>query len=1011
MYMSDPESLRIPSDSLKENPISSGTQVQTSSATPFEESQKTFVDSNLPIPSSPMQTLRVGRYELGEEIARGGMGVIYRAWDINLNRPLVLKVLLAEIARVPGMLQRFLSEAQLTAQLQHPGIVPIHEQGMLPDGRPYMAMKLIQGRTLADLLAERLSCKQDLLRFLQIFQSIAQTVAYAHSKRVIHRDLKPLNLMVGAFGEVQVMDWGIAKRLLHQPRESNESTHAEPTPSSHTVVSGGLDTVAGSVIGTLAYMSPEQARGEIDKLDQRSDVFALGAILCEVLTGYPPYVGQTMDSLRTLAVHGDLAEAFRRLDVSEADLELKEWTKRCLAPLVEERPFDAAQVAEAVQTYLANVQERLRAAELERVRVQAQAIEERKRRKIQLILVLCLFVVVLGIGKFFVDQANLRSITARDVNGAIELTRERMRSSKDKDLADDPDLWREKLSSALAALQTAEGLLRSGNPTDDLRQRVDELRSEWEEADRLCNLIAELDRIRMSGIDLISRKWKYTHIQQQYEQAFRNNGWEILGPNLEAMVAILRQHPRRHQFRPILDDWLATLTEIEPKTRLEKLIQLTYPLDHFENRFKKAVQDKDEIGLTRLVNDPEMKKYLAWDGEWFAFLLHKGGYSDLAISLLETALRQHPDSFWLHWRLGVTCFHSQPVRKERGVRSFQVCVALRPRSAPARNNLGVALYENNDLNGAIAEYRQAIDLDPQLAEAYGNLGDVLRKLNDLDGAIVALCKATELDPQNAIAFYNLGVALSDKKDHPGAIIQYQKAIERDPTLFQAYGNLAFSLRRLRKWDEALVAYKEAHKYAHPNRQLQQDIQEEIETTKLLAKLDQKLSLILKGEAHPSNPEERIALAEICLTYRPLPKTAVRFYQEAFDADGKLPHDFLSGYRYDAACAATRAASGDGEDSNDLDEQAKAKLRQQAYSWLKADLTEWKKLVDPNKPEVLQQILQQMQNWLQDSDLSSIREKKSLEALPEAERKEWQTFWTEVEELITKTKPPSKKEKL
>src|SRR5262249_15181745 len=156
-----------------------------------------------------------------------------------------------------GLARRFLDEARLTAQLQHPGIPPVHDAGTLPDGRPFFAMKLIKGRTLATLLAERKDPAEDLPRFLGIFEQVCQTVAFAHSRGVIHRDLKPSNVMVGAFGEVQLMDWGLAKLLGTPVEEDSEHSTLLVTQAP------GLSSQAGTVLGTPGYMAPEQALGQV----------------------------------------------------------------------------------------------------------------------------------------------------------------------------------------------------------------------------------------------------------------------------------------------------------------------------------------------------------------------------------------------------------------------------------------------------------------------------------------------------------------------------------------------------------------------------------------------------------------------------------------------------------------------------------------------------------------------------------------------------------------------------
>ena len=165
-----------------------------------------------------------GRLQLFGEIARGGMGAVLKGRDTDLGRELAVKVLLDRHRDDPDLVRRFVEEAQIAGQLQHPGIVPVYDLGTFADHSPYFSMKLVRGRTLAELLQGRSSPDQDRPRFLGIFEAVCQTMAYAHARGVIHRDLKPSNVMVGSFGEVQVMDWGLAKVL----PPSAGSTTAQP---------------------------------------------------------------------------------------------------------------------------------------------------------------------------------------------------------------------------------------------------------------------------------------------------------------------------------------------------------------------------------------------------------------------------------------------------------------------------------------------------------------------------------------------------------------------------------------------------------------------------------------------------------------------------------------------------------------------------------------------------------------------------------------------------------------
>ena len=320
-----------------------------SSTPPGSDTPHTRYDADECQPEPPVLE-HLGRFEVHGEIGRGGMGAVLRGRDPALGRDLALKVLLDNHHGDAGVLRRFHEEAQIGGQLQHPGLVPVHELGTDGD-RPFFAMKLVEGRTLAGLLKERPSTADGLPRFLGIFEQVCQAIGYAHSRGVIHRDLKPSNVMVGAFGEVQVMDWGLAKVIGGPSTKSTADTKQNIRTAPGDCA--GSESRAGSVMGTPAYMPPEQARGEIDHLDHRSDVFGLGAILCEILTGKPPFTGRDANDVVQRAGRGDVAEAFTRLDGCGVDAELVGLAKACLAPLRAIRPgYNSGRVSFLVESGL-----------------------------------------------------------------------------------------------------------------------------------------------------------------------------------------------------------------------------------------------------------------------------------------------------------------------------------------------------------------------------------------------------------------------------------------------------------------------------------------------------------------------------------------------------------------------------------------------------------------------------------------------------------------------------------
>jgi WD40 repeat protein len=281
----------------------------------------------------------------------------------------------------------------------------------------------------------------DHARFLGIFEQVAQTVAYAHARGVIHRDLKPSNVMVGAFREVQVMDWGLAKVLKEGGVADDERSQTPPNEVSvvRTVRSGSeVDaSQAGSVLGTPAYMSPEQAAGDLDAVDERADVFGLGSILCEILTGRPAYTGRTGHEILRKAARGDTTDALARLGASGADPDLRALAGDCLAVEPRDRPRDAGVVAARLTAHLGEVQEKLRSSELARVEAYARAEEaqhtavaaqarlraERKGRRLTMALAASVFAVA-GIAMVAANQYRLIAHQKERLrNEAVELAR------------------------------------------------------------------------------------------------------------------------------------------------------------------------------------------------------------------------------------------------------------------------------------------------------------------------------------------------------------------------------------------------------------------------------------------------------------------------------------------------------------------------------------------------------------------------------------------------------------
>ncbi len=286
------------------------------------------------------------RYEILDGLGEGGVGTVYRARDRDLGREVAVKVLLPKHLGNPDLIRRFSNESKIIGYLQHPGIAHVYQSGNCADGRPFYVMKLVDGETLADLLKQHEEGTVSLSRLLRVFSDVCQAIAYTHSCGIIHLDLKPRNVMVGAFGEVHVMDWGLANSVRAEVSKLI-GLHSEATHFGD-VVQLNMDYKT-SIRGTLPYMSPEMARGE--RVGRAADIFGLGAILCEILTGSPPFSGKSKREMFRHALVGEMGDALASLAATDSDSALVRLAKRCLAPLAEDRPESAHELVAELSSY------------------------------------------------------------------------------------------------------------------------------------------------------------------------------------------------------------------------------------------------------------------------------------------------------------------------------------------------------------------------------------------------------------------------------------------------------------------------------------------------------------------------------------------------------------------------------------------------------------------------------------------------------------------------------------
>jgi serine/threonine-protein kinase len=1004
-----------------------------------------------------------GRYQLLGEIARGGMGVVLKGRDPDLGRDLAVKVLKAELAGRPAAERRFVEEAQVGGQLQHPGVVPVYELGRFADGRPYFTMKLVRGQTLAALLAERPTPDADRGRFLKVFEQVAQAVAFAHSKGVVHRDLKPANIMVGSFGEVQLMDWGLAKVLPHGgPADEDLASRGCQPPGTEELIrtarsGSGPETQAGSVLGTPAFMPPEQAGGEIDKLDERADVFGLGAVLCVVLTGEPPYTGKDAEAVRQLAVRGELADAFARLAACGADPELVGLCKRCLAPKPADRPRQAGEVAAAVSVYLAGVEERARRAEVERAAAEVRAAEERKRRKVQLALGLAVAAVVglAGTGLWWRDRlAAEREREQAAARHSLEITLDRAADA----------LVKNNLPAADASLDRAAELLGAA-VAPELRGRYDDLR-----ADR--QLVAELDRVWSRSNVLLDERTpgKTRHrsglwfdeeaARQGYPAALAAHGLAVGNADPAELATRIGRSPVRDRVVDALDDWLP-VARPEDRPRLGDLLARVDP-DPARNAVRGAYIEPKRFEALFAAPPAESALRVAARAAVAAPVTDK-----LALVVLRAAVARHPDDFRTQYAAGARALRADPAA---AVGHFRAALALRPDDPATVHGLGLVLHFAGKSPEAAPLFLRAIEIDPSFAAAYLNLADAIKLGADPAPAVAHFEREIARDPQQPMAHFGLGMVLRDSpqpSDRERAVAAFRRVIELDGTFALAHHYLGYVLNGPKNREERMQCYRRAialdPDFAFPHYNLALDLRAGGDTPGAVAELREALRLFpehthslwvlaqtlagqndLRGAAEhllkvieinprfsvaypllgqvlrrAGRPDEAAAVYRKCVELFPTWEAgydglmralsqqgayagAVRVYQDVvLRGVPNWSAEVRRALRYNAACSAVRAGTGQGRDAPSPADRGV--FRRQALDWLTADLAETRRRAAADRAATHRR----MRHWFGDPDLVSVRDREELEKLPIDERVGWVKLWAEVRDLRDATAPREK----
>jgi serine/threonine-protein kinase len=663
-------------------------------------------------------------YELEEVLGRGGMGVVYKARHLRLNRTVALKMLLAGAYAGPEERERFAREAEAVANLRHANIVQVYDVGD-HEGRPYFTMEYLEGGSLAQSLAGQ---PQPARAAAEMTALLAQAVQVAHEGGIVHRDLKPANILLTAGGTPKIADFGLAR---------------------HFEAASGL-TLSGARVGTPSYMAPEQALGKARTVGPAADLYSLGALLYEMLTGRPPFRGETAAETELQVITQDPVTPWRLNPRVPPDLETI--CLKCLHKEPARRYATAAALADDLQRFQRGEPIAARPASL--LERSGRLIRRHPTQFAVLAAGVLFALMLLGAGFWWLwHQARLRDAVEADLKALADF-QERAR-------------WEE----ARTALALAQARLGNGGPADLQRKLAD--------ARRDFDLVTRLDAIRLSRVTGGELKFYKRQADQEYQTAFRKAGLgEVLDPPAP-VAAAARTSAVREALMAALDDWALCTTD---KNRRNWLLEVARQAD------ADAAQ-----GWSERIRDPA-----AWESRAVLSDLAQNVPADRSVSLLlalgerlkalggdatpllKRIQKEHPADFWANLVLGNALLPSEPWEASG---YYRAALARRPDAAVGYCAVGDSLRQHKALAEACEYYHKALQLDPGYARGHSNLGLTLEAQNQLEQAIAQYREAVRLDPNYAWAHYNLASALQSEGMLAEAHEQGRLAMALEPNNF------------------------------------------------------------------------------------------------------------------------------------------------------------------------------------------------------------------------------------